>query len=161
MSLTYGLASDATTTLGGLSLTSGGTALSYSVSGNTVTASAGGNTVFTFTVSSVGAYTFTLVRPLDHTSGSDENDLTLNLGGVVLATDKDGDTVKGVAGSLVITVDDDTPTANTLATALSGTVDEDGLASGIAGGTVGGEHHKEDQDVGHLPARHPRVCGPC
>ncbi|PMY25566.1 hypothetical protein C1Y35_32420, partial [Pseudomonas sp. GW456-L14] len=69
----------------------------------------------------------------------DENDITLNLGTLLQATDKDGDTVTATADKLVITVDDDTPTAS--GTAAAGTVDEDGLANGIAGGVgdVAGE----------------------
>ena len=49
-----------------------------------------------------------------------ENDLTINLGAIVQATDRDGDTVPGNATGLVITVDDDTP----IATARN--VDRDG-----------------------------------
>ncbi|TIG81135.1 hypothetical protein, partial [Legionella pneumophila] len=40
-------------------LSSGGVALSYAVSGNTLTASANGTDVFTFTLGSNGNYTFT------------------------------------------------------------------------------------------------------
>ena len=40
-----------------------------------------------------------------------ENDLTINLGAIVQATDFDGDTVTGNANGLMITVDDDTPIA--------------------------------------------------
>ena len=49
-----------------------------------------------------------------------ENDLTINLGAIVQATDFDGDTVTGNATGLVITVDDDTPIAT------AGDVDRDG-----------------------------------
>ena len=53
---------------------------------NTVTATApAGNTVFTFPLdATTGAWTFTLVRPLDHPTldglagDNDENDLTIN-----------------------------------------------------------------------------------
>ncbi|MFV3304595.1 beta strand repeat-containing protein [Pseudomonas sp. NY15181] len=136
--LTYGLSSD---TSGLPALSSGGTALVYSVSGNTLTATAGagGATVFTFSLTSAGAYTFTLLKPLDHPAGNNENDITLNLGSLLQATDKDSDTVTASAEKLVITVDDDTPTAT--GTPVTGTVDEDGLANGIAGGVgdVAGE----------------------
>ncbi|MCJ1884352.1 hypothetical protein LNN38_05765 [Pseudomonas sp. LA21] len=129
--LTYSMASD---TSGLPALSSGGTALVYGVVGNTLTATAGvgGATVFTFSLTSAGAYTFTLLGPLDHPAGNDENDLTLNLGTLLQATDKDGDTVTAAAEKLVITVDDDTPTAT--GTPATGTVDEDGLPNGIAGG---------------------------
>ncbi|AZD22867.1 hypothetical protein C4K24_3566 [Pseudomonas chlororaphis subsp. aurantiaca] len=127
--LTYSLSSD---TSGLPALTSGGVALVYSVAGDTLTAKAGAVDVFTFSLSAAGAYSFTLLQPLDHPAGDDENDITLNLGAMLKATDKDGDTVTAAAEKLVITVDDDTPTAN--GTAGAGTVDEDGLANGIAGG---------------------------
>ncbi|WP_371355943.1 hypothetical protein ACA087_04960 [Pseudomonas chlororaphis] len=127
--LTYSLSSD---TSGLPALSSGGVALVYSVLGDTLTAKAGAVDVFTFSLSAAGAYSFTLLQPLDHPAGNDENDITLNLGTLLQATDKDGDTVTAAAEKLVITIDDDTPTAN--GTAEAGTVDEDGLANGIAGG---------------------------
>ncbi|MGF6456756.1 DUF5801 repeats-in-toxin domain-containing protein [Pseudomonas frederiksbergensis] len=134
--LSYALSSD---TSGLPALSSGGVALVYSVVGNTLTATAGATDVFTFSLTAAGAYTFTLLKPLDHAAGNNENDITLNLGSLLQATDKDGDTVTAAADKLVITVDDDTPTAT--GTAVTGTVDEDGLANGIAGGTgdVAGE----------------------
>ncbi|WP_454876447.1 beta strand repeat-containing protein [Pseudomonas farris] len=128
--LSYALSSD---TSGLPALNSGGVALVYSVAGNTLTAKAGATDVFTFSLTAAGAYTFTLLKPLDHPAGNNENDITLNLGSLLQATDKDGDTVTAAAEKLVITVDDDTPTAT--GTAVTGTVDEDGLANGIAGGT--------------------------
>jgi len=127
--LTYALSSD---TSGLPALSSGGVALVYSIAGDTLTAKAGATDVFTFSLSAAGDYSFTLLQPLDHPAGNDENDITLNLGTLLQATDKDGDTVTAAPGKLVITVDDDTPTAN--GTAAAGTVDEDGLANGIAGG---------------------------
>ncbi|MGN7744091.1 T1SS-143 repeat domain-containing protein [Pseudomonas sp. 22526] len=134
--LTYSLSSD---TSGLPALSSGGVALVYSVLGDTLTAKAGATDVFTFSLSAAGAYSFSLLQPLDHPAGNDENDITINLGTLLKATDKDGDTVTAAAEKLVITVDDDTPTAN--GTAAAGTVDEDGLANGIAGGVgdVAGE----------------------
>ena len=84
---------------------------------HTVTASAGGNTVFTFPLNGDGSWTFTLVDQLDHPTlngrpgDNTENDLSINLGAIVQATDADGDTVTGNAAGLVITVDDDTPMA--------------------------------------------------
>ncbi|WP_397431607.1 DUF5801 repeats-in-toxin domain-containing protein [Pseudomonas chlororaphis] len=127
--LSYSLSSD---TSGLPALTSGGVALVYSVAGDTLTAKAGAVDVFTFSLSAAGAYSFTLLQPLDHPAGNDENDITLNLGTLLQATDKDGDTVTAAAEKLVITIDDDTPTAN--GSSGAGTVDEDGLANGIAGG---------------------------
>ncbi|MGE7957492.1 DUF5801 repeats-in-toxin domain-containing protein [Pseudomonas sp. NPDC089530] len=127
--LTYSLSSD-TSSLPALS--SGGVALVYSVVGDTLTAKAGAVDVFTFSLSAAGAYSFTLLKPLDHPAGNDENNITLNLGSLLKATDNDGDTVTAAAEKLVITVNDDTPTAT--GTPVTGTVDEDGLANGIPGG---------------------------
>jgi T1SS-143 domain-containing protein len=116
-------------------LTSGGVALTYTITANLITAEAGaGNTVFTMALNaSTGAWTFTLFKPLDHPDTNDtENDLTIEFGGLVQATDKDGDTVTSLA-SVSVLVDDDTPVA-----LLTGTstdfVDEDALANGIDGG---------------------------
>ncbi|MHA3181278.1 enhanced entry virulence factor RtxA [Legionella pneumophila] len=127
--LTYSLNAN---TSGLPALSSGGVALTYAVSGNTLTASAGSTQVFTFTLNANGNYSFTLLAKLDHPAGADENDITINLGSVIRATDSDGDTVTAAADGLVITVDDDTPIAST--NKLTGVVDEDGLTGGIAGG---------------------------
>ncbi|WP_258254680.1 T1SS-143 repeat domain-containing protein [Pseudomonas chlororaphis] len=115
--LTFALSSD---TSGLPALTSGAVALVYSVVGDTLTAKAGAVDVFTFSLNAAGDYSFTLLQPLDHPAGNDENDITINLGSLLQATDKDGDTVTAAAEKLVITVDDDTPTA--AGTAEAGTV---------------------------------------
>jgi len=132
--LNYALATDTVTTLVALNLTSANAALTYAVIGDTVTATANSGTIFTFKLTSAGAYTFTLEDQLDHASGSDENDLPINLSGIITAKDADGDSVTAAASGLIITVDDDTPTASTTVL-LTGTVDEDGVTGGIAGGT--------------------------
>jgi len=92
-------------------LTSGGVALAYSVVGNLLTATAGAKTIFTLAVDAAGNYEFKLVGPLDHPlhNGSDAEQLALNLGGVIKATDGDGDPVSLGSGSLVINVQDDLP----------------------------------------------------
>ena len=138
--LTYSLSTDT----GGLTaqgLTSGGVALTYSVVGNVLTAEAGaGNTVFTFTLNGgTGAWIFNLEDQLDHPTldglpgDNTENELTINLGSLIQATDTDGDTVSAFSGTSVqVVVDDDTPIQGAIS---SGTVDEDGLPGGIAGGT--------------------------
>jgi T1SS-143 domain-containing protein len=109
--LTYSLTN---ATAGLPALTSGGVAVTYAVAGNVLTASAGGATVFTFSVNATtGAYTFTLVDQLDHAPGLNENNLTINLGTIIQATDFDGDTVTAGANGVVITVNDDTPIATT------------------------------------------------
>ncbi len=95
--LSYGFTGNAVTTLQALGLTSGGVALSYAIAADTVTASApAGNTVFTFQLTAAGNWTFTLVDQLDHAAGNAENDLTINLGAIVQATDFDGDTVSAM-----------------------------------------------------------------
>ena len=71
-SLVYFGDSGSTLTLSGAppsGLTSGGVAVTYNVSGNTITGMAGANVVFTLVANpSTGTYTFDLVRPLDPSS---------------------------------------------------------------------------------------------
>ncbi|WP_447747374.1 retention module-containing protein [Pseudomonas nicosulfuronedens] len=92
-------------------LRSGGVELGYSVVGNLLTATAGAKTIFTLSVDATGNYEFKLVGPLDHPlhNGSDTEQLALNLGGLIKATDGDGDPVSLGSGSLVINVQDDLP----------------------------------------------------
>ena len=92
-------------------LTSGGLALAYSVVGNLLTATAGTQTIFTLSLDAAGNYEFKLSGPLDHPlhNGSDAEQLSLNLGGLIKATDGDGDPVSLGSGSLVINVQDDLP----------------------------------------------------
>ncbi|TJW35968.1 MAG: hypothetical protein E5W83_34090, partial [Mesorhizobium sp.] len=111
--LTFSLNTD---TSGLPALTSGGVAVTYAVAGNTLTASAGLNTVFTFALNgTTGAWTFTLADQLDHPTlnglpgDNTENDLAINLSSILRATDADGDTVTAAANALIVTVDDDTP----------------------------------------------------
>ena len=105
-----------TVTTGLPALTSGGVTVTYAVVGNLLTASAGGNTVFTFSLNgTTGAWTFTLVDQLDHPTlnglpeDDTENDLAINLSSILRATDFDSDTVAAAANALIVTVDDDTP----------------------------------------------------
>jgi len=89
-------------------------------------------------------WTFTLLDQIDHATGNNENDLTLNLGSIIQATDKDGDPVTAPSTAIQVVVDDDSPIYVTGAVS-SGTVDEDGIVEdataglqqgdGIAGGT--------------------------
>lgn len=103
-----------------LGLTSGGTPLVFVVSGSLITATAGngGDTVFTMSLASNGSWQFSLVGPLDHAAGDNENNLSIEFGPLVQATDADGDTVTAI-GSLSITIDDDTPSAVNDTNALS------------------------------------------
>src|SRR5690606_27084489 len=97
--LTYGVSSD---TSGLPSLTSNGVTVTYSVSGNVLTASAGTSTIFTLTVNADGSWKFDLEGPLDHATGNNENNLNIDLSSVVTATDADGDSVTAANGALVI-----------------------------------------------------------
>ncbi len=117
---TYGIDS---AVLGASGLTSGGAAITYSLSdsGDTLIAHTGADKnvasaqVFTLQVAANGAYTFTLLGPIDHESldglaGDDtENDLVLNLSGAIIAYDADGDSVSASGDDFLVTVDDDTP----------------------------------------------------
>jgi large repetitive protein len=101
-----------TVTAGLPTLTSGGAAITYAVVGNVLTASAGVNPVFTLTLNATtGQWDFVLLRPVDHANAANENDLVLQFGSMVIATDRDGDPVTAI-GNLTVTIDDDTPIAN-------------------------------------------------
>ncbi|WP_421351157.1 retention module-containing protein, partial [Aeromonas veronii] len=111
----FGLGSDVSS-LTAQGLTSGGVALSYSVVGNVLTASAGSVPVFTLTVGVDGSYSFTLSGPLDHpvADGDDSEQLAgvgIDFSGVLSATDGDGDPLTGgfPVGSFAIKVEDDVP----------------------------------------------------
>ena len=90
-------------------LTSDGVVVTYGFSGNTLTAMAGATTIFTLVVQSNGAYTFTLLGPLDHPDdNSDDTEiLTLNLTGAIQASD--GVNPLPLIGKLLIQVEDDVP----------------------------------------------------
>ena len=124
--LTFSLVTD-TSALEAQNLTSGGVALTYSLVGNVLTATAGpgGATVFTFTLNPGGAWVFDLEDQLDHAPGAAENDLTIFLGSQIQATDFDGDIAPG--GAVQITVNDDTPIAAVEPQVVSATVVEDAL----------------------------------
>ncbi|MFL0355979.1 DUF5801 repeats-in-toxin domain-containing protein [Erythrobacter sp. GH1-10] len=137
--LTYSLDSD---TSGLLALSSGGVAVTYAVAGNTLTASAGGATVFTFTLNATtGAWEFELLAPLDHAPGGGENvpDIRIDFQSIIRATDADGDTI-APAGLVRVTVDDDSPVASNDTNSLSedtasvgGNILTDGTADGFGG----------------------------
>ena len=76
--------------------------------------------MFTLTLDDTGAWTFTLLAPIDH-SGSQ----TIDLSGLVQAVDFDGDTVALAAKDLQVTITDDKP----VTAAASGSVFEAGLTS--------------------------------
>ena len=93
-----------------LDLTSGGADLEYLVSGNSITASADGSPVFNFFLAGNGDWQFELFGPLDHDDTSTEDDITIDFGPVVQASDADNDTIDAI-GSVLVTIDDDSPIA--------------------------------------------------
>jgi T1SS-143 domain-containing protein len=113
-------------------LHSNGALVTYDVSGNVLTASANGSPVFTLTVNADGSWTFDLEGQLDHPTAGTEDNLSLDLSSVIVATDADGDSVGAAGGVFVVSVDDDSPTQSR--EQLSGIVDEDAVPGGIAGG---------------------------
>ncbi|MFM5185447.1 DUF5801 repeats-in-toxin domain-containing protein [Aeromonas veronii] len=138
----FGLGSDVSS-LTAQGLTSGGVALSYSVVGNVLTASAGSVPVFTLTVGVDGSYSFTLSGPLDHpvADGDDSEQLAgvgIDFSGVLSATDGDGDPLTGgfPAGSFAIKVEDDVPRVELAddAPRLGAMVDESLASLGGVGG---------------------------
>ena len=135
--LTYGFTGDvnvATPVLdtNGDPVTSGGVAVTYTISGSTLTAVAGGTQIFTLTVdTTTGGWRFELDGPIDHPVTTGEDTLAIQFGSLIQATDADGDSVQST-GSLIVGINDDSPVA--LGTVSSGTVDEDGLAFGNPGG---------------------------
>ncbi|MBB1605764.1 MULTISPECIES: retention module-containing protein [unclassified Pseudomonas] len=92
-------------------LTSGGVALSYSVSpdGHVLTASANGQTVFTLTLTNLanGTYELVLQQPLDHPQHGVEDDIALSV--PYTLTDGNG---TSAGGNLAILINDDSPTAS-------------------------------------------------
>ena len=128
--LTYSLTGDTT---GLPALSSGGQTVSYTPTGNTLTASTSAGTVFTLVLTAAtGAYTFTLEQPLDHPVAGTEDNIDLDFSSLVRATDADGDPVTANPGGLVITIDDDMPVVfGNLAVQL----DDGALANGNPGGT--------------------------
>ncbi|HZX18771.1 MAG TPA: DUF5801 repeats-in-toxin domain-containing protein, partial [Pseudomonas sp.] len=113
---------------------SGGTPLVYSVVGDTLSAMAGTDTVFTLQVESDGDYTFTLLKPLDHPLGNGDDDelLVINFASILQASN--GINPVPLAGSFLVQIEDDVPTVSANAPVQ---LDDDALANGIAGGPGG------------------------
>ena len=144
----FGLGSDVSS-LVEQELTSGGVALSYSVVGNVLTASADGVPVFTLTVGANGSYSFTLIGPLDHpTADGDDGEQLAGVGidfsGVLTASDGDGDPLTDgfPAGSFAIKVEDDVPVLKQTGGSDTVDVDEDDLQA------LRGEDESEGNDAG-------------
>ncbi|WP_339410820.1 retention module-containing protein [Pseudomonas sp. EA_35y_Pfl2_R5] len=113
---------------------SGGTPLVYSVVGDTLSAKAGTDTVFTLQVESDGDYTFTLLKPLDHPLGNGDDDelLVMNFASILQASN--GVNPVPLAGSFLVQIEDDVPTVSANAPVQ---LDDDALANGIPSGPGG------------------------
>ena len=114
--LTFSLDDSTTAALDALNLTSNDVTVTYSIVGDTITATAGATSIFTFTLNdpATGDWKFVLEGPLDHADTDDsENavDIDIDFGSLIQATDADGDTIDAT-GSVIVTIDDDTPRAN-------------------------------------------------
>jgi large repetitive protein len=121
--------------LGGV-LSSGGVPINILFVDNMYIGRAGDTTVFNFVITSAGAYTFKLFKPLDHADGANANDeITLNFG--VKATDCDGDV--GTT-TLSVRVRDDAPVlVNDAANATEGgVVSGNVLTNDVVGQDVSG-----------------------
>ncbi len=91
------------------------TSFDNSVAGQTtLTATAGTRTIFTLTVFANGDWTVTFYDQIDHAAPlsptlAEENLLTLDVSGAVLATDGDGDSIMLSANTFLVKVIDDIP----------------------------------------------------
>jgi T1SS-143 domain-containing protein len=125
-------------------LYSNGTKLEYESDGQTLTASAGANVVFTFRIDpNTGTWIFDLEDQLDHVAGNGENfELItsldnstppisgIDLSSILTATDFDNDMVTGAAdGSFILRVGDDIPDPTLSGLTATGIVHEDVLDS--------------------------------
>ncbi|MBX7460162.1 beta strand repeat-containing protein [Qipengyuania huizhouensis] len=119
--------------LHGSSVMLGSEMVTYSVSGNTLTASSDRGDIFTveITDAATGDYTVTLLQNVLHTAGNDENDALASIGFTV--TDSEGETADA---TLDITFDDDAPTAT------------DNTNSVMEGATVTGNILTDDDGFG-------------
>jgi T1SS-143 domain-containing protein len=125
-------------------LFSHGDAVTYSVSGDTLTASAGGRVVFTLHDNGDQTFTFVLKDQLDHANGSgDYATLTINLASAFIATDSDGDSVV-LDGTINIAVENDVPVQN-FSASVSGSVQEDALTLANSDGHAVGNPEGSDQ----------------
>jgi T1SS-143 domain-containing protein len=136
-------------------LFSKGDAVTYSVSGNvlTATADAGGpdqRVVFTLTVNADGSWSFDLKDQLDHVDNglNDENFAirtqaggatsvnAIDFSSIIIGTDHDGDSVAAASGTFTVAVQDDVP-AGDISGTVSVHVDEDELSTASGDGSTG------------------------
>jgi T1SS-143 domain-containing protein len=128
---------DATSFVNGLHLSSLGSAVDHAtLSGNTLTATAhDGHNVFTLTVNGDGAWTFTLLAPLDD-AHLGEDTITIDFSSQVKAVDFDGDAISLAPGSFSVAVVDDVPVVSGPA---SGSVTENGSVAELTNGSFEGD----------------------
>ncbi|MFN7563017.1 MAG: hypothetical protein ACK5TH_14640, partial [Prosthecobacter sp.] len=108
-----------------VTLTSQGSPIVWTGAGShLLTGTAGGTPVITVTITDAGAYTVTILGPVDHPDGLSEDVVTFVT--PVKVTDSGGLTA---TGTLTVTIEDDSPLVGS---ATTQTVDEEGL-SGNAG----------------------------
>ncbi|TIN31236.1 MAG: hypothetical protein E5Y31_03455 [Mesorhizobium sp.] len=149
--VTFSLAAD---TSGLPALTSNGDAVTYSVVGGLLTATAddGGadeRIVFTLTLAATGGYTFDLQDQIDHTPASgDAGTLALDLSSVLVATDADGDSVTPGINAFVINVENDVPVIS--AQISSGVVDfaAGDFVSNSLNGIIGADENDANDQSG-------------
>ncbi len=115
-------------------LSSGGVPVTINTTPNGYEGVANGVTVFTFEITTGGAYTFTQILPLDHGDTSDDNDvISINFG--VIATDADGDRTPSIVR---VQIADDAPV---ILSQIDQTTDEtDFTPSGLV---VNGQFHAD------------------
>ncbi|HLX13774.1 MAG TPA: DUF5801 repeats-in-toxin domain-containing protein, partial [Bradyrhizobium sp.] len=153
---TFVTAAAASSWLSGLGLTSHGFAVdTATISSNTLTAlDSNGDHVFTLTLNSTtGAWTFTLLNPIDQApspindSGGPETATTLDLSGLFQANEFDGEHLT-LSGDVQVTVIDDS--LQLTSGTSSGTVDEGALTFSSATGS--GDQFGSGTDVGESGA---------
>jgi len=84
----------------------------------------GDRLVFEFELNANGTFTFSLHDQLDHAAGNGQNNLAIDFGAVLQATDYDGDSIP-LTGKVTVNVTDDVPTLSGAGSSL--TVDEDDI----------------------------------
>ena len=110
---------------------------SYEKDGDNLLIKQGGLTVITLTLNwATGAYSVVQNRPILHSAGMDENDVSFSIAYKV--TDADGDTA---TGSLTINVDDDTPKA----IADTASIVEGGAVGSLSGNVLTNDAGGADQ----------------
>jgi T1SS-143 domain-containing protein len=103
---------------------------------NTLTGSAGGETIITITIANDGKYTVTLHGQVDHIDDAGEGEVSFGVGVTV------SDGTASVSDTLVVTIEDDSPTA-----AIAAVSD----AVLVLDETIGGSDTPNDDDVAGNP----------